>query len=93
MKILIIVFSLLLTGCATGVPIAPKFPDPYTVGEKKEMPKCAKLKEQAGDNVPITELLKTVVQNYELHYKCSDYVDGWNTWYTEQKKIYEQVKK
>jgi len=94
MKTLIFIFLLLLTGCATqGVPISQKFPGPYVVGEKKEMPKCGTLKEQTGDNVPITELLKTVVHNYGLYYKCSDYVDGWNEWYKEQQKIFEKAHK
>lgn len=95
MKLLLLAIPFLLIGCATtqGVPIQPKFPEPYTLGEKKEMPKCPPLKEQPGDNIQITEFLKTIVHNYGLYYKCSDYVDGWNTWYTEQKKIYDKAKK
>lgn len=95
MKLAILLISFFLVGCATtqGVPLQPKFPDPLIVGEKKEMPKCPPLKEQTGDNIQITEFLKTIVHNYGLYYKCSDYVDSWNTWYTEQKKIYEKTKK
>ena len=94
MKLITLILPLLLVGCATqGVPIQPKFPGPFTVGEKKEVPKCPPLKEQAGDNIQITEFLKTIVHNYGLYYKCSDYVDGWNIWYIEQKKNYENTKK
>lgn len=94
MKYLVLLFPLLLVGCATqGVPIQPKFPEPFVVGEKKEMPKCPPLKEQAGDNIQITEFLKTIVHNYGQYYKCSDYVDGWNAWYKKQKDNHEKVKK
>jgi hypothetical protein len=95
MKLIVLILPFFLIGCSTttGVPIQPKFPDAFVVGDKKEIPKCPPLKEQGGDNIPITEFLKTIVHNYGLYYKCSDYVDGWNNWYTEQKKIYEKVKK
>ena len=95
MKLLLLAIPFLLAGCTTtqGVPIQPKFPEAFTVGEKKEIPKCGPLKEQPGDNIQITEFLKTIVHNYGLYYKCSDYVDGWNNWYTEQKKNYEKTKK
>lgn len=95
MKYLFLLFPLLLIGCSTtqGVPIQPKFPDPFVVGEKKEVPKCPPLKEQTGDNVQITEFLKTIVHNYGLYYKCSDYVDGWHIWYKQHKETFEKVKK
>lgn len=94
MKLPVLILPFFLAGCVTtGVPIQPKFPNAFVVGEKKEMPKCPPLKEQNGDNIQITEFLKTIVNNYNLYYKCSDYVDGWNEWYTEQKKIYEKPKK
>lgn len=96
MKYLLIALTLLLTGCETfkqPVPVSQKFPEPYSIGVKKEQPKCPELQIQTGDSVPITELLKTVVNNYTLYYKCSDYVEGWNKWYKEQKQIYEKVSK
>ena len=40
----------------------------------------------------ITEMLKTVVNNYRLYYQCSNKVDGWQEWYDKQKKIFEELK-
>lgn len=87
--ITVLIASLLVSGCVS-IPIKPEFPKPYTVGAEKKLAKCPELEEQQGDNVPITELLKTVVNNYVLYYKCSDHVDGWNTWYKEQKENYDK---
>jgi hypothetical protein len=37
-------------------------------------------------------MLKTVVENYTLYYQCSTKVEGWQEWYSEQKKIFDEVK-
>ena len=71
------------------VPIVPKFPD----ATPELLKKCEELKTIEGDKVAITELLKTVVNNYALYYECSLKNEGWNKWYLEQKRIYEGNKK
>lgn len=71
------------------VPIVPDFPN----ATPELMKKCEELKTVDGDKVLITDLLKIIVQNYTLYYECSTKVDGWQEWYTEQKKIYEKLKK
>lgn len=74
-----------LTGCQT-IPEAPKFP-----GAVPELTKpCPQLKTVHGEKVAITELLKTVVENYETYYECAKKVDSWNKWYREQKETYEK---
>lgn len=88
MKYLALIITTLLVGCSTAVPIKPTFPEvPQVLKEK-----CENLKKIEGDKVAITEMLKVVIQNYTLYYECSTKVDGWQDWYTEQKKIYETVK-
>lgn len=90
MKYIAFFLPLLLAGCgifSKPIPIAPKWPE--AIPELRE--KCAELSIVEGDRVPITELLKTVVQNYQKHYECSAKNDGWNTWYDSQKKIYEDT--
>lgn len=82
---------LALSGCAffkQPVPIVPKFPD----ATPELLKKCEDLKTVEGDKVAITELLKTIVQNYTLYYECSNKVEGWQDWYTQQKKLYENIK-
>ena len=85
---LFIVFSFLIAGCSTTVPVKQKFPDV----PKALIEKCESLKKIEGDRVAITEMLKVVVQNYGMYYECAAKVDGWNDWYLEQKRIYESIK-
>jgi hypothetical protein len=86
MRYLLIV--LLLAGCSTVVPVKQKFPN----ATPELMKKCESLKKIEGDKVAITDMLKVIVQNYSLYYECSTKVDGWQDWYNEQKKIFDNVK-
>ena len=88
MRTLIIGLIVLLVGCSTPVPVKQKFPDvPKVLVEKSES-----LRKIEGDRVAITEMLKVIVHNYGLYYECSTKVDGWNEWYSDQKRIYDSVK-
>lgn len=77
-----------LTGCAIMTPVKRTFPDVPPVLKAR----CEKLLTITGENVSITDMLKTVVSNYTLYHECSTKVEGWNEWYEEQKKIFESVK-
>lgn len=88
MKYLASLLVVFLLGCSTPAPIKPNWPDaPKALRER-----CENLKKIEGDKVAITEMLKVIINNYTLYHECSTKVDGWNEWYTEQKKIYESVK-
>ena len=81
---------LLLSACATTpVPVERKFPPyPSALSEK-----CEPLKTiEPTDKVAITDMLKVVVENYVRYYNCATKVEGWQEWYTEQKKIFEDIK-
>lgn len=87
MKKVILSLVIVLSAC-TSVPVKQKFPDaPVSLTEK-----CENLMKIEGDRVAITDMLKVVVKNYSMYYECSTKVEGWNTWYVEQKKIFESVK-
>ena len=86
MKYLLII--LLLAGCTTVVPVKQKFPNATT----ELMKKCESLKKIEGDKVAITDMLKVIVHNYSLYHECSTKVDGWQDWYNEQKKIFDNAK-
>ena len=87
MKYLLVL--LLLAGCTTTVvPVKQKFPN----ATPELMKKCESLKKIEGDKVAITDMLKVIVQNYSLYYECSTKVDGWQDWYNEQKKIFDNAK-
>lgn len=87
MRVLCLSIVLLLLGCTTA-PVKREFPKPVP----ELMKKCEELKKLEGDKVTITEMLKTIVYNYNLFYECSSKVEGWQEWYLEQKKIHENVK-
>jgi len=86
MKYLLV--ALLVAGCSTTVPVTQKFPN----ATSELMKKCEDLTKIEGNKVSITDMLKVVVHNYSLYYECSTRVDGWQEWYSEQKKMYESVK-
>ncbi len=88
MKTVTFILALLISGCSTTVPVVAKFPSvPAGLTEK-----CAPLKKLEGDQVNIVELHTKVVENYTQYYECSLKVEEWNTWYTKQKKIFEEIK-
>ena len=88
MKAIILGLAFILVGCAAPTPVKRNFPDAVPALQEK----CPTLNTVEGTNVPITDLLKTVVKNYGLYYECANKVDGWNEWYNKQKKQFETVK-
>jgi len=89
MKKLIALPLLLLAGCSiTAKPVTAKFPEaPATLQEK-----CAKLQE-ATEGMTLSEFTKVVVSNYILYHECERKVEGWQEWYSKQKKIFEDATK
>jgi alpha-L-arabinofuranosidase len=88
MKTFTLLLSLFLVGCSTTVPVVAKFPEaPKSITEK-----CAPLKKLEGNQISIVELHTKVVENYTQYHECSLKVEEWNTWYTKQKKIFEEIK-
>ena len=84
MKYLFIV--LLLAGCTT-VPVTQKFPEAPEV-----LQQFCKPLEQASISATVSEFAKVVVHNYTEYYQCANIVDGWQEWYKNQKKIFEELK-
>jgi uncharacterized protein YceK len=86
--LVIIIITIFLNGCSLLPKLnaaKPKFPEPI----KELTEPCPDLKQIEGDKVTITDLLKSVVNNYTLYYQCSVKNHGWNEWYNKQKKIFE----
>ena len=84
-----LIIALLLAGCSTSIPVTPIFPN----ATPELMKKCEDLKKIEGDKVAITDMLKVIVTNYTMYYECSTKVEGWQEWYSEQKKIYDEAGK
>jgi hypothetical protein len=79
---------LLLSGCATVVPVKAKFPEvPELLTQK-----CSALS-KVDDSAKLSEITKTIANNYTSYYECAVLVDGWNEWYQIQKNIYENAGK
>lgn len=85
-KEIILLSALLLTGCST-VPIVAKFPE-VPQSFKTQCPNLKKLKESDS----ISEITKTVSENYTAYYECTIKQDAWIEWYEIQKKLYENIK-
>jgi hypothetical protein len=85
---LIAIFSLLISGCSTTVPVTAKFPDSPDILQEK----CASLKTIDGEKVSIVDLTKTVSINYQTYHECAIKVDSWIEWYNSQKKIFDSIK-
>jgi hypothetical protein len=52
---------------------------------------CLELK-QMNEDVKLSDVAKSVSNNYMEYHKCANRVQMWNEWYTEQKKNFESLK-
>jgi hypothetical protein len=78
---------LILTGCSTTVPVTAKFPN---VPERL-LVKCPQL-EKLENEVKLSDISKTVTNNYTTYYECAVKHDAFVEWYKIQKNIFESVK-
>lgn len=78
---------LLFAGCSTVVPVTSKFPD---VPERL-LVGCPQL-QKLEDEAKLSQVSKTVTNNYTTYYDCAVKNDAWIEWYKIQKHIYESVK-
>ena len=86
MKFLACFLLVLVTGCSS-VPVAPKFPEV----PERILQKCPQL-EKLSEESKLSDIAKTVTNNYTTYYECAVKHDAFIEWYQVQKKIYESVK-
>ena len=86
MKYLACFLLVLITGCSS-VPVAPKFPEV----PERIIKKCPQL-EKLSEEPKLSDIAKTVANNYTTYYECVVKHDAFIEWYEVQKKIYESVK-
>ena len=86
MKYALLAF-LLLSGCSTTVPVIAKFPK----APPELVEKCPELVPLVVD-AKLSDVAKSIVNNYTLYYQCSVKIDAWNEWYESQKKLFEELK-
>ena len=89
MKYLIaLIATIALSGCGTTAPVVAKFPEPPGKGSMRA---CADLKKLA-DQSKLSDVARTVNDNYGSYWECAVKVDTWIEWYQIQKNIFEDVK-
>lgn len=93
MRYLVFAMALFLSGCSIfGQKHAPVQPPKWPDASPALIEKCKELQQMEITNqASITDILKIVVQNYGFYHQCSNKVDGWNKWYEDQKRIYEEA--
>lgn len=88
MKYILLALALALTACSTTVPVKQEFP----VAPQILLERCPDLMQIDDGKNSLREMLKVVIQNYATYYQCAEKTHGWQQWYNDQKKIYEEVK-
>jgi hypothetical protein len=87
MKYITCFLLLLLTGCSSLVPVKAKFPDV----PERIMVKCPQL-EKVSETPTLSDVAKTITNNYTTYYECAVKHDAFVEWYQTQKRIFESVK-
>jgi len=85
--ILILVSSILLTGCL-ATPVKRTFP----AAPSELMAVCPELGVLAEGTTQLSEVLKTITENYGQYHECRIKNDLWIEWYKTQKEIFDSVK-
>jgi hypothetical protein len=89
MKFAIIFSALFLVGCASKpVPVKVKFPEAPEV----LLQPCPELKKLEKE-VKLSDVAKTITENYTLYHECSIKNQAWGEWYKAHKKIFEESMK
>jgi|TARA_R110000868_G_scaffold80285_2_gene228228 hypothetical protein len=84
----LILISLLLTGCATSVPVRMSFPQaPESLTKPAE-----ELQALDPNKKKLSDLLENANNNYGEYHKLKQQNDAWIEWYNTQRKLFEDVK-
>ena len=84
---IILAMSLVLAGCSTPVPVHRTFP----VMPAELKVECSEL-QQIKPEAKLSDVTKTVAENYSLYHTCKNKHTNIVEWYTIQKEIFEKIK-
>jgi hypothetical protein len=87
MRVTVILLAMVLTGCSTTAPVVAKFPEVPS----KLLARCPNL-EKLEEQPKLSDVAKSVTNNYTTYYECAVKNDAWIEWYQIQKQIFESVK-
>jgi hypothetical protein len=79
---------LLLTGCASVVPVTQKWPEPPGL---QSMQTCQELQKLQPDP-KLSDIARTVTLNYSEYYSCVVKLEAWQEWYKKQELIHKGSK-
>ena len=82
-----LLLSCLLLGGCTTVPVVAKFPEPPGQVSLSACVDLQKLEESAK----LSDISKTIANNYTKYYECSIKNETWIEWYKTQKRLFEKV--
>jgi hypothetical protein len=85
--VLAILSVVILSGCATAVPIKRTFPEAPPV----LMTVCPNIKTLPESTTKLSEVLTVVTQNYSQYSECQLILEKWQEWYKIQKIIFESA--
>jgi hypothetical protein len=83
MKILLA--TLLLTGCATVVPVTQTWPDAPGQLAMEPCPALQKL----PNSPQLSDVAKVIASNYTQYYECAVKLEAWQDWYRQQQIIFK----
>ena len=86
-KLILILPMFLLTACLS-TPVARKFPE--IPSDLKTA--CPDLAQVDPNTTKLSEVVRTVTDNYSKYHECQVKVDAWIEWYNTQKAIFDSVK-
>jgi len=92
-KYLASLLLILMSGCSTVVPVTVKFPDaPDRINTRRIKIRCPQLK-TLNEEAKLSDVAKTITENYTTYYECAVRNDTWIEWYETQKIIFEKLNK
>ena len=83
-----LVYALLVVGLTGCQPYIRKFPEAPPVLLEAEPASLA----LTPTTDKLSDILPIITDNYATYYSCRAKVEGWQTWYTKQKSVFEAVK-
>ncbi len=84
MKAIAIIMIMMLSGCV--VPVTQKFPK----APDSLLAPTTELIIVPHGSTP-TVIVETVNENYSIYHETAARLRAWQTWYTDQKKIFEKI--
>ena len=88
-QILTILSFLVLTGCATSVPVTAKFPD---APDALLIPADKLTPLDTSKKIQLSDIIENANENAGKYYGLREKYNAWIEWYNSQKKIFDSIK-